>query len=343
LAKTVYDQVLGPISAKLGDKKQILISPDGALNLIPFAALVDGQDHFAVETYSFSYLTSGRDLLRLRTHLQSKQGPVIIADPIFEPAVDVNLTSENSTDKPSRRSKDLHQQFVRVSGTADEAEDLRGLLKDPTVLTGPMATESGLKGVRGPSLLHISTHGFFLVDQGVDASARPQLSAEENSPFELVSTVSENGLLRSGLALSGANKFLGGNGEDGILTAFELAGLDLWGTQLVVLSACETGLGDIQNGEGVYGLRRSLILAGAESELVSLWKVNSGATRELMGQYYARLACGEGRSNALQSVQMDMLKRGDRAHPYFWAGFIPIGQWTSLGEGVIQRKRTCSP
>ena len=142
--------------------------------------------------------------------------------------------------------------------------------------------------------------------------------------------MSENPLLRSGLALTGANQHEGGNGEDGILTALEAAGLDLWGTKLVVLSACETGIGDVQNGEGVYGLRRALVLAGAKSEMMSLWKVNDAATHDLMIEFYRRLESGTGRSEALRQVQLKMLKTNYRNHPYFWAAFILSGDWRSL-------------
>ncbi|HEY9285181.1 MAG TPA: CHAT domain-containing protein, partial [Pyrinomonadaceae bacterium] len=160
----------------------------------------------------------------------------------------------------------------------------------------------------------------------------------------------ENPLLRSGLALEGANLRRGTNGEDGILTALEAAGLDLWGTKLVALSACETGVGEVRTGEGVYGLRRALVLAGAESQVMSLWKVSDDATRDLMVAYYKRLAAGEGRTEALRQVQLEMLRgksqagaggarglggqlggRGaDRGHPYFWAAFIQSGDWRPM-------------
>jgi len=104
-----------------------------------------------------------------------------------------------------------------------------------------------------------------------------------------------------------------------------VSGLDLWGTQLVVLSACETAVGQPSVGEGVYGLRRALVVAGAEAQLTSLWKVDDEATRELMVAYYKRLLAGEGRSEALRNVQLAMLKDPSTAHPFYWASFIPIG------------------
>jgi CHAT domain-containing protein len=125
----------------------------------------------------------------------------------------------------------------------------------------------------------VATHGFFLSDQQVASAAlRPVSFSAETPPLPL----GENPLLRSGLALAGANARRSGESDDGILTAAEAAQLDLRGTQLVVLSACETGLGQVQQGEGVYGLRRALVLAGAQAQLVSLWKVADGQTQALM-------------------------------------------------------------
>jgi tetratricopeptide (TPR) repeat protein len=151
-------------------------------------------------------------------------------------------------------------------------------------------------------------------------------TATETSPLPL----GENPLLRSGLALAGANARRSGESDDGILTAAEAAQLDLRGTQLVVLSACETGLGQVQQGEGVYGLRRALVLAGAQAQLVSLWKVADDQTQALMVDYYQRLLNGEGRSAALREAQKAMIANPATQHPYYWAAFVPIGNWTPL-------------
>jgi len=147
----------------------------------------------------------------------------------------------------------------------------------------------------------------------------------ENTPI----TNLDNPLLRSGLALAGFNLRSSGD-EDGVLTALEVAGLDLAGTKLVVLSACETGLGDIANGEGVYGLRRAFAIAGAESQLITLWLVDDLATKDLMMNYYGRLQKNVGRSAALRQVQLEMLKNPQYQRPYYWAAFIPSGEWAKL-------------
>jgi CHAT domain-containing protein len=140
--------------------------------------------------------------------------------------------------------------------------------------------------------------------------------------------------LRSGLALSGANLAPtegGGAGQEGILTALEASNLDLWGTKLVTLSACDTAIGEVRNGEGVYGLRRAFFLAGAESLVMSLWPVNDYVTRELMTDYYAGLTRGLGRGDALRQAELAMLARKGRQHPFYWASFIQAGQWSPLG------------
>ena len=131
------------------------------------------------------------------------------------------------------------------------------------------------------------------------------------------------------MALAGANQGASGT-DDGILTAFEAAQLDLWGTKLVVLSACDTGVGEVKSGEGVYGLRRALILAGAESQVMSLWPVSDRSTRDLMIGYYKGLAQNEGRGDALRRVQLQILRGKVRSHPYYWASFILAGEWANL-------------
>jgi CHAT domain-containing protein len=129
--------------------------------------------------------------------------------------------------------------------------------------------------------------------------------------------------------LAGANVRQSGK-DDGILTSLEASGLNLWGTELVTLSACDTGLGPIQNGEGVYGLRRAFVLSGTESLVMSLWSISDYTTREIMIAYYKNLKAGMGRAEALRNVQLDMIKHPKRSHPFFWAGFIESGQWSPL-------------
>ena len=199
-------------------------------------------------------------------------------------------------------------------------------------LTEDQATENALKQIEAPRILHIATHGFFLQDVERPApDSRGIGVVGTGSPLSPSAGVAvENPLLRSGLALAGFNSRSSGS-EDGVLTALEASNLNLFGTQLVVLSACETGLGDIANGEGVYGLRRAFALAGAESQLMSLWQVSDFGTQSLMAQYYEKLTAGMGRSEALREVQLEMIESGGQySSPYYWAAFILTGKWRPL-------------
>jgi CHAT domain-containing protein len=114
------------------------------------------------------------------------------------------------------------------------------------------------------------------------------------------------------------------------LTALEASNLNLWGTRLVTLSACDTGVGEVRNGEGVYGLRRAFVIAGAETVLMSLWPISDSVTRDLMSSYYRGLKAGRGRGDALRQAKLAMLNRKGREHPFFWASFIQAGEWANL-------------
>jgi CHAT domain-containing protein len=325
LGRVVDEKVLQPIRSLLGNETQILVSPDGQLNLIPFEALVDEHGRYLVERYSFAYLTSGRDLLRLQVPRESKSGPLVLAGPAFgTPPV---LASGSSSGSGGARAQFNYSQlfFGPLPGVTAEVSALRELLPDATFLTGEAATEAKLKQVRAPSILHIATHGFFLQNESVDSSVK---SSDGSRMGKWIARI-DNPLLRSGLALAGANQGRSGE-DDGVLTALEASALDLWGTKLVVLSACDTGVGEVKNGDGVYGLRRALFLAGTESQLMSLWAVSDRSTHDLMAQYYKELMHDEGRNEALRRVQLSMLHDKFRRHPYYWASFILTGEWANL-------------
>ena len=322
-----------PVRAHLGSVKQLLISPDGPLNLIPFAALIDEHGKYLAERFTITYLTSGRDLLRLQVARASKSGPVIVADPAFgEPAlVASNNPRRDDSTRPIAQVDYAQIFFGPLPGVGEEVRALRQLLPAATFLTHQQATKTALKSLSGPSILHIATHGFFLedVESSVLASDRATARTQKNTRVGKWIANVDNPLLRSGLALAGANEG-GSRGADGVLTALEAAGLDLWGTKLVVLSACDTGVGEVKNGDGVYGLRRALVLAGAESQLMSLWPAADRSTRDLMIGYYKALTQGAGRGEALRQVQLTMLREKTHNHPYYWASFIQTGEWANL-------------
>jgi CHAT domain-containing protein/Tfp pilus assembly protein PilF len=356
-ARALDEKVMQPVRFLLGDARQLLISPDGELNLVPFAAMIDEQGHYLIQNFSVSYLTSGRDLLRMEVAREAANQPFVMANPLFGEPDNALLAKARVTPARGngrRRSittgNDLSEvYFAPLNGTAQEARSIQTLFPEANVLLGAQATESALKQVAAPRILHIATHGFFLAtkseppavaggpnlsEQGAVATGSSTQQASE-SARELArgikaKTTISNPLLRSGLAFAGANLRLHNDNDDGILTALEASGLNLWGTKLVVLSACDTGIGEVRNGEGVYGLRRAFFLAGAESLVMSLWPASDYATRELMAGYYRNLKQGMGRGAALRQVQLDMLKSNPHLHPFYWANFIQSGEWADL-------------
>jgi CHAT domain-containing protein len=344
LARAVDEKVMRPLRPllgdRLGDKRRLLIAPDGSLNLIPFAPLVDERNQYLIESYTISYLTSGRDLLRLQTSQPSESAPMVVANPAFgRAATAVARAGQNAagfrSGGPGPRQNDPDQiYFQPLPSTRREALAIKATLRKASMLLRDQATESALKRARAPRILHIATHGFFLDDQ--EAPPAETRGFFDDDPlrasglrFSKWAAKVENPLLRSGLALAGANQGRGGD-DDGLLTALEVAGLDLWGTKLVTLSACDTGVGEVKNGEGVQGLRRALVLAGSESQVMSLWPVLDSTTWDLMVPYYKALRQGKGRSDGLRQAQLRMLRSEDCQHPFYWAAFIQSGEWGNL-------------
>lgn len=312
-ARTVDERVFQPLRVSLGGAERLLISPDGELNLVPFEALVDEQGRYLIERYTMSYLTSGRDLLRMQAPRASHSNPVVFADPAFGEPPTPNFKpkpapiSTRVTRGAATAGEDLAgRYFAPLAATGEEARAIKALFPDATLFTGQRATKAAIQRVDAPRMLHIASHGFFLEDAHVAV---------------------QNPLLRSGLALAGANLTRDSH-DDGILTALEAAGLNLWGTKLVTLSACDTGIGEVRNGEGVYGLRRAFVLAGTETVVMSLWPVSDYITRETMVAYYTGLRAGLGRGDALRHAKIAILVR--KAHPFYWASFIQSGEWASL-------------
>ncbi|NEQ59034.1 MAG: tetratricopeptide repeat protein [Moorea sp. SIO4A1] len=315
-ARELEKAILAPIRAQIGNSNHLIISPDGALNLIPFEALVDKNNQFLIENVTVTYLTSGRDVLRFPVQAPPQQPPVLIADPIFgKPGETVQLAQN-----PTRSGNWPQRKLLPLPGTRDEAEAIAEILPQAQLRLGRQATEAVIKQVNRPSILHIATHGFFEGNQRVDSlvAGKPLLQSRLS-------------LLNSGLVLAGVQNYQSGNlanvVQDGVLTALEASGLNLYGSELVVLSACETGLGELSQGEGVYGLRRALVLAGSQSQVISLWQVDDQSTKELMVSYYQKLKQGLGRSEAMRQAQLEMQQNQKYQHPYFWAAFINSGNW----------------
>ncbi len=343
LARVVDEKVMRPVLALAqsgsGEIRRLLIAPDGLLNLVPFAALVDRQGRYLVEAFSISYLMSGRDLLRSPVRGPNNQDTVIVADPDYGGSENAIASRSRDVGLPAglpqsngSKSNVAQVYFPPLKGTAGEARALKTILPQATVFTRGQATEYALKQLHSPGILHVATHGFFLQDQEIRLVGARDLVLDTAQTVGPSNQPIENPLLRSGLALAGVNHRLGraDQGDDGVLTALEAAGLDLFGTKLVVLSACDTGVGEVKNGEGVFGLRRALSLAGSETQVMSLWPVSDLGARDLMIDYYKALERGAGRGDGLRRVQLEMLKGKGRRHPFYWASFIQSGEWANL-------------
>ncbi|MDE5115791.1 MAG: CHAT domain-containing protein, partial [Trichodesmium sp. St2_bin2_1] len=304
-AREVDKKLMEPVRKLLGSQKQILISPDGNLNLIPFEALVDENNRFLVENYSFTYLSSGRDLLKFTSTPRSTSPALLLGDPKYDETGKAAIKLQRGFEDTSELV------FPRLKGSGEEVKAIGEFLGVEPLLRAE-ATEAAVKQVKNPFILHIATHSLFRTD-----------GDPEKYP-----TINKDSLLRSSLVLAGVKEEKI-DGDNGLLTASEAAGLNLLGTELVVLSACDTGLGGISPGEGVYGLRRAFAIAGAQSQIISLWKVDDQGTKDLMVKYYQRLLGGNiGRTEALRQTQLEMLRgqAGEKyTHPYFWASFIPSG------------------
>jgi CHAT domain-containing protein/tetratricopeptide (TPR) repeat protein len=360
--------VLAPLQRELAGVRELFVSPDGELNRLPFAALpvagpkdggiadgpitADGQILGAA--VALRLLTTGRDLLRLQQPAKAGAAPVLIVNPDFNApsrsatgGASASAAAASIAAGPSvlragqQRSPGLRglTAWQPLGGTEHEARQLAPLLGGGAVISGTAATASVVLAQRAPRILHIATHGFFLADQAStnDAAigAAAPGSRSGGAPSEgsaAAAPTREDPLQRSGLVFAGANQPDANPSDDGYLTAAEATAMDLEGTELVTLSACETGMGGVQSGEGVYGLQRSLAVAGARSTLLSLWKVDDALTATFMERYYNRLKAGQGRADALRDTQKDFRDDPDSTYHDIrvWGAFQLSGDWRAL-------------
>jgi CHAT domain-containing protein len=342
------DLVFAPVEKSLAGCRRLFIAPDADLARVPFEALPAMGGGHVIDEYSISYLSGGRELLRLALADEGQvSAPVVAADPDF----DLRATrgpADAERPERGRMSRDLvgtGVAFGRLAGTRVEGLRVASRLGVEPWLE-QHALEERVKALRSPAILHLATHGFFLQDQerNPDRGMRDLGSLDwSGGSGRLVGRRFENPLLRSGLALAGANTWLRQGplppeAEDGILTAEDVAGLDLHGTHLVVLSACDTGLGETRRGEGVFGLRRAFSLAGARTLVMSLWKVPDAETQELMELFYDRLLAGEPRPDALRAAQLRIKHKDPRT--LAWGGFVCQGDFRPLPRTVLGR---CPP
>lgn len=343
-------QVLHPLLPHIGEREHWLISPDSALWLVPWSAMPLPDGKYAVEEHSIRHLVSGRELVS-QAEQATPRPPLMLANPNYDLAADARLAAQSGSTQRSItpdtavRSAGLLPKVGPLPGTALEARAIAPYLKsfaasDPAILLQDKASEEAFKATHNPRLVVLSTHGFFLADQQIAAAQQ-----QAGSSIEAINTDGlgdaaaltadgqplENPLLRCGLLLAGCNDRTGPNNlDDGILTGLEIVGTDLRGTELVVLSACETGLGEVRNGNGVAGLRQAFQLAGARSVVATLWQIPDRETVQLMAGFFQHLADKDTKADSLRQAQLELIaKRRERygaAHPYFWAAFTLTGQ-----------------
>jgi CHAT domain-containing protein/tetratricopeptide (TPR) repeat protein len=338
--KTSYDQYWKVIADKLNTNyksKKIYFSPDGVYNQINLNTLQNPKTgKYLSEELEIQLLSNTKDLI-----LQSGLKKKAIKSGIFIGYPDYNQGQKNAPAKKDDERNlsftvnqtpklDSTQRFfngVTISelpNTKVEIENIKTIFQknqlQSQIYLAEIATEELVKSLQNPQILHIATHGFFLQNTG------NEVGVEERSFMGIENQkISENPLLRSGLLLAGATQVLRGKTDEGILTAYEAMNLDLDNTDLVVMSACETGLGEIQNGEGVYGLQRAFQVAGAKSILMSLWTVSDEATKDLMTLFYDNwITKKQTKREAFNNAQKTL--RSKYKHPYYWGAFVMVGE-----------------
>ena len=357
--EALRQKVWDPVAPHLGKTKRVLVVPDGALHAVNFACLPVESGTYLIENGPLiHYLSAERDIV------SSEQAPIIgtgllaLGDPAFD---DTTLFSALSPEKKPKQSilskaKSLlfrgmrsgcgdftslkftplpaaHKEIQNITDIWTSSEENNG---DVLKLTGDMASEGTFKtAAPGRQILHLATHGFFIEGDCPSALNQPDKQRESGWDVSGITPVTgENPLLLSGLALAGANnrEAAGPDEEDGILTAEEVAALDLSGSEWVVLSACDTGVGKIRAGEGIFGLRRAFRLAGAQTLITSLWAIEDEAARKWMRSLYtSRFSDGLGTAESVRKAYLDVLhelrKKKDSTHPFYWAGFVASGDW----------------
>ena len=326
-SQALYKLLWQPLEADLQGKTSVYLVPDGVLHLVPFKALQDKDGKYLVEKLQLISLSSARDIV-LPALSGKTNAAFIFANP--------NYGNPKPQAIAVTRGFDLKSiYFDKLAATAIEGEKIAQLFKQaqnqsPTnLLLQNQATEKAMADLVAPKIVHLATHGFFLADK--PAGEKPlEQSLLLSTGQPAISANVDNPLARSGLALMDANLGVRGikktDGTDGILTALEVLNLDLQGTELVTLSACETGLGDIKVGEGVYSLNRAFQEAGAKAVLSTLWEVDDAGTSQFMQSFYARFLSGKPAQLALQETQAEFIQDKRYSNPLYWAGFVMIGK-----------------
>jgi len=322
----LYDAIWSQFASDLDGTDTLFVSPDGVLGVVPFAALLDPAGKFLVEKKTLYQLSTGRELVSSpQREAASLSDPAIVWDPDYELG-----TSEEQPAHPgdARATSPERMKFGRLAGSAKEAELIRAILsEDVTPLDREKATESAVRALSRPRVLHLATHGMFQQDMPVKLEG---LRAEDRLALDAAYVRHVRTLSRSGIALAGVNAGATVGETDGFLTAYDVIGMDLTGTDLVVLSACETGRGSLFAGEGVLGLGRSFRVAGARYVVVSLWLLSGAEATRQMRAFYKSYAAGTNPVVALRDVQRKQITRyrevyGGAPPPSFWGALTVQG------------------
>lgn len=314
--RDLYDRLWAPIEAAFPSGiKKVVLSPDGQLNFVSFAILLTGDETFVANKYFIRYVASGRDLIKQIKNSNAGK-TLVFANPDFgDKASDSIERRDDTVALRSVEMRDFENTSLRsLAGTEDEAKALQKHFGESVKLfLGANATKAQLEQIDSPRILHLATHGFFLPEIDLGKALNPlEPGGQEVPKGKLV-----NPMHRSGLALAGARETLQAwsRGEtppienNGIVTAEEVGGLKLNGTWLVVLSACDTGLGEARAGEGVMGLRRGFIQAGAQNLLMTLWPISDQTTVQIMLDFYDAAEKTHNAPQALADTQRDWLVR----------------------------------
>ncbi|QDT32951.1 CHAT domain-containing tetratricopeptide repeat protein [Thalassoglobus polymorphus] len=343
LSQNLYHRLLGPFEEHLDQVTILTISPDAGISGVPFSALVDNSDHYLVETKEISYVSSARDLTR--KHEPPGVGTLVISNPNFDAEVEVREQvvakqqeqSQNLVALRGANGIDLRSlRWKRLPGAELEADDVQTILSSTAyqpvnVFVGDAAVEEVFKSVHAARIVHLATHGFYVPSAEEDEFERGSVRSTSNLSRL---RAADNPLLRSGIVLAGANRSSSVTNEkrkleDGWVTAQEIARLNFRNTELVVLSACESGLGDVSSGQGVHGIRRAFMNAGAHSILTTLFEVPDGETRDLIRAFYEELAARHNRRSAISQAQRTQIEKrraeNNAAHPFYWASFVLYG------------------
>lgn len=337
-----YQQYWQPIKEKLKGITKVYFSPDGIYNQMNLNILSNPETGvYVLDEIDIHLVTNTKDLLQFKKKKTMNQQAELFGRPAYQMETQQLLAAAKPFQKHGEESWLSDQEraergkaaFSDLPGTEKEVNDIGQLLQrhrwQVNVHLGKDALEEAVKAANNPAILHIATHGFFVQSDSTIFRKRGRpvtlIFADES---HLSAPNGTNPMLRSGLLLAGAATYLNAekkpDTEDGILTAYEAANLDLDNTELVVLSACETGLGEVENGEGVYGLQRAFKVSGAKTILMSLWKVDDTATQELMTSFYDTWLKTGNKRQAFRQAQQHI--RDKYKLPEYWGAFVMVGE-----------------